>query len=528
MSIHTSTRLDSLKVWEETFGNAFPIHSGVDTDIKSIICENQVLDTLENWSVLLKNSTNSKKVSVAGRIMLFRSIGKLTFLELDDNGYKIQIIIQRGFSSFIPDEEDLGYKMFNQHVDIGDWITIVGYVCKTQSKTLSILAYKIIPLCKAVVPLPDKHKGIHDVEIKYRKRWLDLISNPGSRSIFKGRAILIHTIRQYMHNHGFMEVETPILSSSYGGANAKPFMTHINALNVDNYLRISLEIPLKKLLVGGFNAIYEIGKVFRNESIDCTHLPEYTSMEAYKSFVDYRYMLSLVENLCYEMCLAVNQKTKILGILGESKVELDFGFLPWKTITISQSLQDVTGLDINNISQKELAMFLDTQNFVSMRNKDPFSMSKGSIIMELFDNLVESTLISPVHVIDYPIESTPLAKIATKQYINGVVLVERFESYILGCEIANAYSELNDPILQRKLLEAQILDVDGHPIDEEFLDALSVGMPPAGGVGIGIDRLVCIMCSCKSIKDVVFFPLMKPENTLNNTSKELLQTGLDK
>ncbi|EPP34593.1 lysine--tRNA ligase [Chlamydia ibidis] len=454
------------------------------------------------------------KVKIAGRLLLFRSMGKNAFGQILDNDQKIQVMFNRDFSSvsgLSKDADITPIKFIEKKLDLGDILGIEGYLFFTHSGELTVLVEVVTLLCKSLLSLPDKHSGLSDKEIRYRKRWLDLISSHDVRKTFLQRSRILKLIRQYMDNQGFLEVETPILQTIYGGAEATPFTTTLNALHADMFLRISLEISLKKILVGGTPRIYEIGKVFRNEGIDRTHNPEFTMLEAYAAYIDYHSVMTFVENLIEYLVMSVNNGSTVLTYshLKQGPQTVDFK-APWIRMTMKDSIKVYGQVDIDLHSDHELRNIL--RDKTSLPPESFTTATRGSLIALLFDELVCDKLIAPHHITDHPLETTPLCKTLRS---GDVAFVERFETFCLGKELCNAYSELNDPIKQRELLEEQMHkkalnpDSEYHPIDEEFLEALCQGMPPAGGFGIGIDRLVMILTDAASIRDVLYFPVMK-------------------
>lgn len=458
-------------------------------------------------------------VTTSGRIVLLRCMGKNIFANILDNGQMIQIMFNRDFSSVVGLEKEAGIssiKFIEKKLDLGDFVGITGFLFRTHKGELTILVETVELLCKSLLPLPDKHSGLVEKETRYRKRWLDLVSSENIRKVFHTRSLIIKELRCYMNSMDFMEVETPILQTNYGGAEAAPFLSHVNALDCNMFLRISLEIFLKKILVGGFNKIYEIGKIFRNEGIDRTHNPEFTLMEAYAAYWDYCDMMVFMENLLETLALKILGSTKVTysyfkNINGENEeVEIDFK-APWKRLSMKQSIFDYAGIDVDSLSDEEIKQTLLEKTKLSA--EEVKNSSRGILISLLFDELVSSKLIQPHHIIDHPIETTPLCKLHRNPLLAKEGLVERFESYVVGQELCNAYSELNDPLLQRELFERQkqMKEKENHPLDEDFLEALCQGMPTSGGIGIGIDRLVMLLTNSASIRDVLFFPMMKPE-----------------
>lgn len=404
--------------------------------------------------------------------------------------------------------------MIEKKIDLGDIIGIEGNIFRTNKGELTVFAKKVTLLCKTLLPLADKHSGLSDKELRYRKRWLDLISNPEVQESFRTRSRILCLIREYFSLNDFLEVETPVLQSIYGGAEARPFITKLNALDQQMFLRISLEIPLKKLIVGGLDRVYELSHVFRNEGIDRTHNPEFTMLEAYAAYWDYNDMMRLMENLFEKLALELYGTTKVPAKHPDTSemIEIDMR-APWPRLTMKESISKFANLDIDRLSDAEIRSILHESGHVDIKKLN--NLSRGLLIAALFEVKAEPHLIQPHHIIDHPIETTPLCKLHRNPKERSEGIVERFESFILGHEVCNAYSELNDPEMQRKLLEEQAKrresgDEEASPLDEEFLEAICQGMPPTGGLGIGIDRLIMIMTNTHSIRDVLFFPWMKP------------------
>ena len=459
-------------------------------------------------------------VSAAGRLVLFRPMGKNAFAHLQDKTGRIQLMFNRdatGVDGYIPTSEDQPspLKFIEKMIDLGDLVGVEGYLFHTHKGELTIFVKKFILLTKSLLPLPDKHAGLSDKEMRYRKRWLDLISSPSVVKVFRDRSRIMKIIRTHLDELGFLEVETPILNSIYGGAEARPFTTTLHALKQDMFLRISPEIALKKLLVGGLDRVFEIGKVFRNEGIDRTHNPEFSIMEVYAAYWDYNDMMHLVETLFETIALALHDSTEVAFFSPEtqSTITLDFK-TPWKRMTMKESIKVYGGLDCDAMSDDEMRAILREQG---MEEKELHEATRGLLIAHLFETKVEHHLIQPHHIIDHPIETTPLCRPHRDPTFRQQGLIERFESFVLGGEVCNAYSELTDPELQRQLLEHQAErrlkgDEEASPYDEDFVEALCQGMPPAGGLGIGLDRLVMLFTNCQSIRDVLFFPWMKPRH----------------
>ncbi len=460
-------------------------------------------------SETIKNSFvegNELKVSIAGRIMAIRRMGKASFAHLQDNKGRIQIYLKK-------DEIGDSYDAFKL-MDIGDIIGVEGFVFKTKTGEISVHTRQLKLLSKSLQPLPiakevtdeQGNKVIFDqfsdIELRYRKRYVDLIVNPDIKDVFIKRSKIISSLRSYLDSNNYLEVETPILQPLYGGAAARPFITHHNTLDTELYLRIADELYLKRLIVGGFNGVYEISKDFRNEGMDRSHNPEFTMLELYVSYKDYNWMMEFVENMFEHVCNNVF-KTLTFNIDGK---EINFS-APWKRISMIEAIESKTGLNVLNCSMDELKASADKFGI------DTNSIhTRAKLIDELFSVTVEPELIQPTFIIDYPLELSPLAK----KHRSKEGVVERFEGYVFGREICNAFSELNDPIDQRKRFEDQVKmkeegDDEAHQIDEDFVRALEYGMPPTAGLGVGIDRLIMLLTNQPSIRDVIFFPQMKPE-----------------
>lgn len=460
-------------------------------------------------------SGSTPEVSIAGRLILFRAMGKNAFAHIQDATGKVQIMFNRdltkvvGFSS----KEELALKFIEKKFDLGDIIGVKGNIFRTQKGELTVFAKEVTLLCKALLPLPDKHSGLADKGVRYRKRYLDLITRKEVVETFEMRSKILKIIRDYLDESRFLEVETPVLQNVYGGADAKPFTTELLALHQKMYLRISLEIPLKKLIVGGLLKVYEIGKVFRNEGIDRTHNPEFTELEAYSAYWDYNDVMDFVERMYEKVALELFKDTKITYLKDGEPIVIDVK-TPWKRLTMKESIKKYGNYDVDTLSDKELREILMEKAKLPLSEvKD---QPKGLLIAMMFENFVEEHLIQPHHITDHPIETTPLCKLHRDPKEKELKLVERFESFVVGKEIINAYSELNDPELQRKLLEDQAVQKKGDenepaPLDEDFIEAICYGMPPTGGFGMGVDRMVMLFANAQSIKDVIYFPLMKPE-----------------
>jgi lysyl-tRNA synthetase class 2 len=458
---------------------------------------------------------NTTALSTAGRLILFRAMGKNAFAHIQGAEEKLQVMFNRDLTKvegFSETEELPALKFIEKKIDLGDVIGVEGHLFRTQKGELTLFVKNLTLLCKSLLPLPEKHSGLNDKELRYRKRWLDLIAHQDVRNTFIARSRIVKMIRDYLSELHFLEVETPILQNLYGGAEARPFTTHINAIDASCYLRISLEISLKKLLVGGLERIFEIGKVFRNEGIDKTHNPEFTMLEAYAAFWDYEDLITLLEKLVERISLELHGTTKLTySHHGSEPITIDVK-APWKRLTMKESIQQFAGIDVDTLSEEQMRHLLLKESEV-----DPkliASSNRGLLIAILFDELVSDKLIEPHHILDHPIETTPLCKPHRNEKMRAEGLVERFESFVLGKELCNAYSELNNPQIQRELLEEQGAKLaagneEAHPLDEEFIEAICQGMPPTGGIGIGIDRLVMLLTDSASIRDVLYFPIMK-------------------
>lgn len=452
-----------------------------------------------------------RQVSVAGRIMSRRIMGKASFIELQDSKGRIQVYITR--DDICPDEDKEMYNtVFKRLLDLGDFIGIEGFVFRTQMGEISIHAKKLTVLAKSIKPLPIvKYKdgvaydSFEDPELRYRQRYVDLIVNDGVKEKFLKRATVIKTMRAVLDEAGYTEVETPILQSIPGGASARPFITHHNSLDMDLYLRIATELYLKRLIVGGFEGVYEIGKNFRNEGMDKNHNPEFTCMELYVQYKDYNWMMSFTEKLLERICIAVNgcTETEIDGKTISFKA-------PYRRLPILEAIKEKTGYDLEGKSEDEIRQVCKELN---MEIDD--TMGKGKLIDEIFGEFCEGTFIQPTFITDYPVEMSPL----TKMHRSKPGLTERFELMVNGKELANAYSELNDPIDQEKRFKDQLRlsekgDDEAMFIDQDFLKALQYGMPPTSGIGIGIDRLTMLMTGESFIQEVLFFPQMRPEKVI--------------
>ncbi len=441
------------------------------------------------------DSLEGKEVTVAGRMMSKRIMGKASFCHVQDLEGTIQVYVAR---DAIGEENYAAFKKY----DIGDFVGVKGTVFKTKTEEISIHATELTLLTKSLRPLPEKFHGLTNTDLRYRQRYLDLVMNPESKDTFIKRSRIISSIRRYLDTQGFMEVETPMLVANAGGAAARPFETHFNALNEDFKLRISLELYLKRLIVGGLERVYEIGRVFRNEGLDTRHNPEFTLMELYQAYTDYHGMMDLTENMFRHVANEVLGTTKITY----NGVEMDLG-QPFRRITMVEAVKEYSGVDFNEIKTLEEARKIADEKHVEYEEHH----KKGDILNLFFETYVEEHLIQPTFVMDHPIEISPL----TKKKPENPEYVERFEFFMNGWEMANAYSELNDPIDQRERFAFQEElfangDEEANHTDEDFLNALEIGMPPTGGIGYGIDRMCMLFTDSAAIRDVLFFPTMKP------------------
>lgn len=455
---------------------------------------------------------NEKIVRIAGRIMSWRDMGKANFIDVRDVSDRIQVYVR---------SNDIGadlFKEFKKKWDIGDIIGVEGYVFRTKRGEISIHAKKITLLSKSLLPLPEKWHGLKDTDTRYRQRYTDLIINPEVKDTFIKRSKIISSIRRYLDDQGFMEVETPMLVSNAGGAAARPFETHYNALDEDVKLRISLELYLKRLIVGGLERVYEIGRVFRNEGVDTRHNPEFTLMELYQAYTDYYGMMDLTENMYRHVAQEVCGTTCVP--YGEYMIDLG---KPFERLTMIDAVKKYSGVDFNEIKTLEEARETAKAHNVEFEERH----KRGDILNLFFETFVEEHLIQPTFIMDHPVEISPL----TKKKPDAPDYVERFELFITGREMCNAYSELNDPIDQRERFKAQEEalsqgDEEANRTDEDFLRALEIGMPPTGGIGYGIDRLVMLLTNSPSIRDVLLFPTMKslPANSGRTVSAESEET----
>ncbi|WP_278870729.1 lysine--tRNA ligase [Leyella stercorea] len=471
-----------------------------------------------------KDEDEKREVVIAGRMMSRRVMGKASFVELQDSKGRIQVYITR--DDICPEEDKTLYNtVFKRLLDIGDFIGVKGFVFRTQTGEISVHAQSLTLLSKSLKPLPIvKYKDgvaydkFEDPELRFRQRYVDLIVNDGVKDTFLQRATVVRTIRRVLDEAGYTEVETPTLQAIAGGASARPFITHFNALNIDMYMRIATELYLKRLIVGGFEGVYEIGKNFRNEGMDRNHNPEFTCMELYVQYKDYNWMMSFTEKLLETVCIAVNGSTE--RKVGDNVISFK---TPYRRLPILDAIKEKTGFDCNGKSEEEIRAFCLEKGL-----EVDETFGKGKLIDELFGEFCEGTFIQPTFITDYPVEMSPL----TKMHRSKPGLTERFELMVNGKELANAYSELNDPLDQEERFKEQMRladkgDDEAMIIDQDFLRALQYGMPPTSGIGIGIDRLVMLMTGQTTIQEVLFFPQMKPEKKIPQSSiKEWGEIGV--
>ena len=463
------------------------------------------------------NGEEPRQVCIAGRMMSRRIMGKASFIELKDSKGRIQVYVTR--DDICPEEnKDMYNVVFKKLLDLGDFIGIKGFVFRTQTGQVSVHAKEITVLSKSLRPLPvvkEKDGQVYDAfsdpELRYRQRYVDLIVNNGVKDTFLKRATIIRTMTKVFDDAGFTEVETPILQQIAGGASARPFITHHNSLNVDLYLRIATELYLKRLIVGGFEGVYEIGRNFRNEGMDRSHNPEFTCMELYVSYKDYNWMMSFTEQLLEKICIAVNGTTEVK--IGDNTVSFK---APYRRLPILDAIKEKTGHDLSNMDEEEMRKIAK-----QLGVEDTDKMGRGKLIDEIFGETCEGTFIQPTFITDYPVEMSPL----TKMHRSKPGLTERFELMVNGKELANAYSELNDPIDQEERFIEQMKladkgDDEAMVIDHDFLRALQYGMPPTSGIGIGIDRLAILMTGQPTIQEVLLFPTMKPKTSASQSQSE--------
>ena len=478
-------RKEKLKALIEAGKNPYEITEFNRTHVTTEIFENY--DELEG-----------KEVAIAGRMMGKRIMGKASFVHVQDPYGKIQLYVS------VNDLGEESYKAFKED-DIGDIVGVKGFVFKTKTGEISIHAKEFTLLSKSLRPLPEKFHGLKDTDLRYRQRYVDLIMNPEVKDTFIKRIQILKEIRTFLDNLGYLEVETPILNNISGGASARPFMTHHNTLDIDMYLRIALELNLKRLIVGGFDRVYEMNRVFRNEGMDIKHNPEFTELELYAAYQNLDDMMDVTEKLITTVA------QKVLGTLKVNFQGREIDLTPgWRKVTMTEIVKEVTGVDFNTIKTDEEAQ----EALKSLRIPlDPIKQSRGDILAQIFDEKCEDTIVNPTFVYEYPIENSPLAK----KVKGSDTMVQRFELFIAGGEYANAFSELNDPIDQYERFLNEIRnrdkgDEEAGMMDEDYINALEIGLPPTGGMGMGIDRLVMLLTDSASIRDVLLFPTMKPLN----------------
>jgi lysyl-tRNA synthetase class 2 len=452
-------------------------------------------DILSKHAKLKPGTKTKDTVKVAGRIMTMRRMGKATFCHIQDSTGKIQLYFNH---------DELGRESYRllKKVELGDIIGVDGHVFTTKTGEVTVFGKSYAVLCKTVRPLPEKFHGLRDAELRHRKSYLDLIMNPEEKEKYRRRALVIHLLREYLDNLGFLEVDTPVLQPLYGGTNAKPFITHINALDMRMYLRIAPELYLKRLLIGGFERVYEISRNFRNEGVDSMHNPEFSMVEWYEAYADYNLMMDRAEDMIRQIAKKLNSREE-LTIRGK---RLDLS-KKWPRVPLKQAIKKHLKIDVDKHSEAELKKVC-AKNDIELKGE----MSKGIITFMIFDKLVAGKLHKPTWIVDYPKDVSPLAK----QHRKDDSLVERFELYIAGLEIADGWSELVSPIEQRKRFEHEQRamragDEEAHPMDNDFIEAMEHGMPPSGGIGLGIDRLVMLFTDQQSIRDVLLFPMLRPQ-----------------
>jgi len=481
---HMQVRLEKLRNLQE---------KGINPFGSRFLRSHSIVELLDGFDEL-----QGQDVTIAGRLMSKRDMGKAAFAHIQDVSGKIQIYVR------LNDVGEEAHEMFTRF-DIGDIIGVTGFLFRTQKGEKTVHVKSITLLTKSLRPLPEKWHGLKDVELRYRQRHVDLIVNPEVRNVFITRSKIIQAMRRYLDQRGFLEVETPTMHAVAGGASARPFITHHNALDIDLYMRIALELHLKRLIVGGLEKVYEIGRVFRNEGISTRHNPEFTMMELYQAYADYNDMMDLTEDMIASIAQEVLGTTKI----NYQGTEIDLT-PPWTRLTMHEAVKKYTGLDLKNVSDEE-ARKMAAQIGIQVA-KDA---TKGTVLNEIFETKVEEHLIQPTFIMDYPIEISPLAK----KREDDPSLTYRFELFIVAREHANAFSELNDPLDQRERFLKQMEqrakgDEEAQMLDEDFVRALEVGMPPTGGLGIGVDRLIMLLTDSPSIRDVILFPTLRPREDI--------------
>ena len=445
------------------------------------------------------DTLEGKEVTVAGRLMSKRGQGKVVFSDIHDKDGKIQLFLK---IDKVGEDNLKQYKSF----DLGDWISASGEVFTTKTGEVSINVNTFELTCKSLKPLPEKWHGLKDPDLRYRQREVDIITNAGVKDTFIKRSKIISAMREFLDTKGFIEVETPILGAIAGGAAAKPFVTHHNTLDMDMYLRIATELYLKRLIVAGFEKVYEIGRNFRNEGMSVRHNPEFTAIELYEAYSDYNDMMEITENMVAHICEKVNGTTKVTY----QGTEIDF-MPPWRRITMVDAVKEYAGVDFNEIKSNEEAQAIAKEKHLEFA-KPLDTVTKGEVLNALYEEFGEANMIQPTFVTDYPVEISPL----TKKKRGNPEFTERFEGFVFGRELCNAYSELNDPIVQRQRFDQQanereLGDDEAYMLDEQFMSALETGMPPTGGMGMGIDRLIMFLTDSASIRDVILFPTMRPQ-----------------
>lgn len=483
MSEFTKIRLEKLIQLQEKGRDPF-VNEKFDYTHHSV----DILDKFEELE--------EKDVSIAGRIMLIRGHGKASFLTIQDSEGRIQVYVRQ---DVVGEESYTDFKTY----DIGDIIGVTGTVFRTHKGEITVKAKEVTLLTKSLHPLPDKHAGLKDPDLRYRQRYVDLIVNPEVKESFIKRSKAIKALKEYLDNRGFLEVDTPILSTIAGGANARPFKTHHNTLNLEMYMRIANELYLKRLIVGGFEKVYEMGRMFRNEGMDINHNPEYTAIEIYQAYVDYEEIMRLTEGIVSYMA----EKSTGSMVVDYQGTEIDFT-PPWRRISMIDAVKEYVGVDFNKIDTDEEAIAIAKEKGIELI---PATMTRGHIISLFFEEFCEEHMVQPTFVTGHPVEISPLSKrdpLDTR-------LTHRFEAFANRWEIANAFSELNDPVDQRQRFEDQMRqkelgDDEAHEMDEDFLNAIEVGLPPTGGLGIGVDRVIMLLTNASSIRDVILFPTMKP------------------